>query len=472
MKKLLRLFRKSASGDGPSRRRRDIGLVTVGLATCAALVCVALPKVAGRQLYSLSSDSIGQHNRYYSSVTSLDFFRYVSTSTGIPASQGIDYLLSDGNVARLSLDQELQLRLYKFLEKKKVSYAVFVAVEPKTGRILANVSYSAASPSWGARAAFNPYPMASLFKIVTAAAAFESGQFNSTTSLSFRGGACSESPSAWGKPGRSRDARMQLGDAMAHSVNPAFGRLAGDRLGGPLLITTAQNFGLGANLFGSDQITSGKIALPATNGELMRMAAGLDRGVRTSPFHVAMLLAAIGNNGVMPVPSFVDAVENRQGKNLYSFKAAPLTTVTSPAVAAELVRSMSGTVCSGTAKGAFAGPEALRFRTEIAVAGKTGSINGDDPAGHYNWFAGIAPATNPSIAFAALVVNEKQLKVRASQVGRAALDIFFSTDKKNRDQIVFEGNRSLSASSSGKPLEKAAALEHEKQGKPAVPAIH
>ncbi|HEY3307207.1 MAG TPA: penicillin-binding transpeptidase domain-containing protein [Desulfuromonadaceae bacterium] len=467
MKKLLRIIRKADFTDKlqlRGSRRRDIGLVTVGLAICAALACVSLPKAACRHLYSLTGDS-GTHQPqpYYASVTSLDFFRYVSTNTGIPASRSLDYLLSDGNVARLSLDQDLQLHLYNFLEKKKVPYAIFVAVEPRTGRILANVSYSAASSSWGSRASFNPYPMASLFKIVTAAAAFESGKFNSTTSLSFRGASCSESPSSWGKPGRSRDARMQLNDAMAHSVNPAFGRLAGDRLGGPLLFATAQRFGLGANLFGSDLIHSGKISLPSTNGELMRMAAGLDHSVRTSPFHVAMMLAAIGNGGVMPVPSFVDAVDDRQGNNLYSFRAAPLATITSPAVAEELVRSMSGTVCSGTAKRAFADPEALRFRNEIAVAGKTGSINGDDPAGHYNWFAGIAPAANPSIAFAALVVNENRVRVRASQVGRAALDIFFSADKKNGDQAFIKGNRSPSISSYSKPLEKTAALKHEKQ---------
>jgi len=223
---------------------------------------------------------------------------------------------------------------------------------------------------------------------------------------------------------------MPLADAMAHSVNPAFGRLAADRLGPAALVATAQQFGFGSYPFGGDFIASGKIHNPATDAELMRMAAGLDHSVRTSPFHVAMLFAAIANGGVMPAPSFVDAVTDPAGQNLYSLKPSPLMKVASPAAANELIRAMSRTVCSGTARKAFRGPAGERFRNEILVAGKTGSINGDNPRGHYNWFAGMAPAADPKIAFVALVVNGNRCKLRAPQLGRAALDIFFRYGSK------------------------------------------
>jgi len=358
-------------------------------------------------------------------MSGIELFRHVCTATGIPSSGVAEYRLSDGNVARLSFDQDLQSGLRKYMEKSRVPYAVFVAVEPKTGRVLANVSYSSLMPSWEPLASFYAYPMASLFKIVTAAAAFESGKVTAETLLPFRGGPCSESPNRWGKTGKSRDAGMLLCDAMARSVNPAFGRLAADRLGKPLLVATAQHFGFGAYPFGGDFIASGKIPSTSTDGELMRMAAGLDQKVRISPFHVAMLFAAIGNGGVMPAPSFVDAVNDPAGRNLYTLAAAPLTAIISPAVAGELIRSMSGTVSSGTARKAFSGPAGQRFRTGIVVAGKTGSINGDNPRGHYGWFAGVAPAADPKIAFVALVVNGNMLKLKAPQLGREALDIFF-----------------------------------------------
>lgn len=412
---------------------RSLGLVvasaSIWLAAAAAPTCAAYPapEQAGdaAAAKAISSD--------YSTFTRLEFFRYVCTSTGMPHSGSAEYRLGDGSLARLSLDQDLQSGLMKFLEKSKIHYAVFVAVEPKTGRVLANVSYSSVSPEWGANAAFNVYPMASLFKIVTAAAAFEYCRATADTLLHFRGGSCSESPGSWGRPGRRRDASMHLRDAMAHSVNPAFGRLAGDLLDKPHLVSTARQFGLGADLFGSDFIATGRITSPSTGFELMKMAAGLDHGVRISPFQVAMLFAAIGNNGVMPVPSFVDGVDDPAGKSLNNFKEAPLATITSPAVAGELIRAMSGTVSSGTAKKAFADRAGQRFRTDILVAGKTGSINGDNPVGHYNWFAGVAPAANPRIAFVALVVNNGRKKLSAPRLGREALDIYFPD---NRSLIV------------------------------------
>ncbi|BCS54024.1 penicillin-binding transpeptidase domain-containing protein [Geobacter sp. SVR] len=362
----------------------------------------------------------------YSAATGLGLFRQICTTTAIPTSSSSAYQLSDGNLAHLSLDRSLQTGVRAFLERKKVPYAVFVAIEPKTGRVLANVSYSAQDHGWEPRAAFTAYPMASLFKLITAAAAFESGAATAQTSLHFRGAPCSESPGLWGKPGRSRDASMPLSNAMAHSVNPAFGRLAGDKLGKPLLVNTAQRFGLGCDIYGSREIASGTLTSPDTIGELMRMAAGLDHGVRTSPFHAAMLLAAIANGGVMPVPSFVDAVADPAGTHLYSFRAAPLATVTSPAAAGELIRSMSETVITGTARRAFNDRSGHRFGSELKVAGKTGSICGTAPKGYYNWFAGLAPADNPKIAFAALVINNGRIRLRAPALGRAALDIFFS----------------------------------------------
>src|SRR6266540_3198620 len=275
----------------------------------------------------------------YGNVTNLEFFRHVCTNTGIPYSGLPRYRLTDGNVAQLSFDQDLQVGLRKLMEKTGTPYAVFVAIEPKTGRVLANVSYSTLTPSWEPLASFYAYPMASLFKVITAAAAFESGNVTAESALFFRGGSCSESPSRWGKAGRSRDAGMPLADAMAHSVNPAFGRLAADRLGPAALVATAQQFGFGSYPFGGDFIASGKIHNPATDAELMRMAAGLDHSVRTSPFHVAMLFAAIANGGVMPAPSFVDAVTDPAGQNLYSLKPSPLLKVASPAAANELIRA-------------------------------------------------------------------------------------------------------------------------------------
>ena len=403
--------------------RRKICYAAIGAALLAGLGYACLPGESSAKHKSSMNEN--RKSLKYATATGLDVFRHVCTSTAIPSCGTGEYPLADGNVARLSFDPGLQEGLRKFLEKSGTPYAVFVAVEPKTGRVLANVSYSTLMPSWEPLASFYDYPMASLFKIVTAAAAFEAGKATPETPLEFRGRHTSESPKYWGRPGMRGGNGMPLSDAMAHSVNPAFGRLAADHLGPVLLLNAARQFGFDSYPFGGDFIASGKIPSPSTEGELMRMAAGLDRNLKTSPFHVAMMFAALGNGGVMPAPSFVDAVRDSSGKELYSFKSMPLLTVASPEVAGELVRSMSGTVSTGTAKKAFRGPDAQRYRGDMLVAGKTGSINGDNPRGHYSWFAGLAPAADPKIAFVAMVVNGDRWKLKAPQLGRAALDMYF-----------------------------------------------
>ena len=61
----------------------------------------------------------------------------------------------------------------------------------------------------------------------------------------------------------------------------------------------------------------------------------------------------------------------------------------------------------------------------LDIAAKTGSITGDDPKGHYSWFAAFAPMHNPRIAVVALVINNERWKIKSSQVGEVALEEFF-----------------------------------------------
>lgn len=406
-----------------TRKKLTVSIILIVVACLAGALYHARSLAVG--LFGSSPAEAKPQLFKYSSLSSLDLFRHVCTATPVPSATGNRFLLQDGNVAQLSLHQDLQNGVRAFMEKSRIPYAVFVAIEPKTGRVLANVSYSSLAPDWEARASFAGYPMASLFKVITAAAAIESGKANALTPLHFRGGASSESPSRWGKPGRSGDTTLSLCNAMALSVNPAFGRLADECLNMPMLTATARQFGFGTDPYGGNFIASNDLPTPATNGELMRMAAGLDHKLRVSPFHTAMIFAALANKGTMPVPSFVDSISEPGGKQLYRLQPASLAAVATPYAANELIRAMSDTVITGTAKTAFRDARGRRYHHQIPVAGKTGSITGFDPRGHYNWFAGMAPADDPKIAFVALTINGDLLRLRAPQLGRAALDIFF-----------------------------------------------
>ena len=59
---------------------------------------------------------------------------------------------------------------------------------------------------------------------------------------------------------------------------------------------------------------------------------------------------------------------------------------------------MVQTTVRGTARRAFHARDGSLLLDPVPVAGKTGSLNGKDPDGHYEWFIGVAPADDPTIA--------------------------------------------------------------------------
>jgi hypothetical protein len=61
----------------------------------------------------------------------------------------------------------------------------------------------------------------------------------------------------------------------------------------------------------------------------------------------------------------------------------------------------------------------------VKVAGKTGSLNGKDPDGRYEWFIGVAPVDRPTIAIAVVSVQAPLYWVSASQVAAEVLKVIF-----------------------------------------------
>jgi penicillin-binding protein A len=368
--------------------------------------------------------------RPYGDLTDWQSFSLANDS--LPASryegESLVAPLPDGGKIVYTVDQELQSRVTKVMESYKVPYGAFVAIEPKTGRILALAGYSAVDPTWVQRSCYNLYPMASLFKIVTAAAALEQKKVSPTTVLPFGGRLTSENPKYWDaapvRRGRHQQ-QMDLTMAMGKSANPVFGKLASDVVGRESLMAAAVLFGFNQPLFPDTPVTPSKAQEPTNNQELRLMGAGLCREVKISPLHAAALMAAIANNGTLMQPALVSQITNGKGEQIYSPKNHALRRFVSQESASQLTRMLSTTVNSGTSRKAFHDRRGRPKLATIDIAAKTGSINGTDPAGHYSWFAAYAPANDPQIALAALVVNNGKWRIKASHVGEQALEAFF-----------------------------------------------
>lgn len=332
---------------------------------------------------------------------------------------------TEGHVFHYTVRGDLQKRVHDYLALNQVPYGVFVAIEPASGRILGMTSYSAIDPDWSKKAYFDLYPMASLFKIITASAALENKKITPETIIEFRGNSYSENPRYWQASPKGRNNRLDVTYAMGKSINPVYGRLACDIAGKASIMACADRFGFNQALLPGTSAKESKAAEPQSNHDLMLMGAGLDHEVKISPLHAAAMMAAIANNGRMMAPSLTDMITDEKGANKEQFTPREIRRLVSPETATALTRMLSSSVTSGTSRRAFHDRRG-RPRLNVEVAAKTGSINGSNPQGHYSWFAAFAPAHNPRIALVALVINQDKWKIKSAQVGEQALEEFFN----------------------------------------------
>lgn len=323
-----------------------------------------------------------------------------------------------------TIQGDLQRKVHDFLAKNQVPYGVFVAIEPASGRILGMTSYSALDPDWPKRSVYELYPMASLFKIITASAALENHKITPDSVIEFRGRSYSENPKYWeiGRP--AGNSRMDVTYAMGKSVNPVYGRVASDFAGKASVMDSISRFGFNQELLPGIPAKPSQAVEPADNHGLQLMGAGLDHDVKVSPLHAAAIMSAIANGGKMMAPGLTSSIVDSKGVEKEVFTPREVRQMVSLETSASLARMLSSTVLTGTSRKAFHDRNG-RPRLNIPIAAKTGSINGTDPKGHYSWFAAFAPIQNPRIAMVALVINPDKWRIKASQVGELALEEFF-----------------------------------------------
>lgn len=330
----------------------------------------------------------------------------------------------EGDLLHYTVRGDLQQRVHDFLAQYQVPYGVFVAIEPATGRILAMTAYSSVEPGWAKSASFDLYPMASLFKIITASAALENRKITPETVIEFRGNATSENPRYWEASPKGRNNRTDVTYAMGKSINPVYGRLAGDIAGKASVMEYVDRFGFNQPLLPGTSVKESTASEPQSSHGLMRMGAGLDHEVKISPLHATVMMAAIANGGRMMAPALTDRITDRKGRQKNVFTPRELRRLVAPETATSLTRMLSSTVTTGTSRRAFHDRRG-RPRLDVDIAAKTGSITGSDPRGHYSWFAAFAPTQNPRIALVALVINQDKWKIKSAQVGELALEEFF-----------------------------------------------
>ncbi|HEX9204453.1 MAG TPA: penicillin-binding transpeptidase domain-containing protein [Candidatus Deferrimicrobiaceae bacterium] len=333
-------------------------------------------------------------------------------------------VLPDGTLISLTLNEELQARIFELFRRFDPPYGVFAAMEPDTGRVVALVGYRRGGESdpWLALKAI--YPAASLVKVITASAAIELGKVSPDEEISYRGGIYGISQRGLHARDGKGVPKMSLEEAIARSANSVFGKVAVNHVGAPALEEYLEKFGFGQQVPFDLPVEPSRSEVPRQEYELARTGAGFGE-VYVSPLHMAMVMSAIASGGAMPRPILIDRMEDKDGNPLYESSPSKWRDAVAPETANAVVQMMVKTVEMGTSRRTFGTPEKTPLLQDMDVAGKTGSLSGWTPRVHFEWFAGVAPVGAPRLALAALVVNENRWKIKGTYVGKEAFNTFF-----------------------------------------------
>jgi penicillin-binding protein A len=244
-------------------------------------------------------------------------------------------------------------------------------------------------------------PPGSTFKLVTAAAAIESGNWDASSTVP--AGATFQLPETSDDRGLiDNDGRTQCNPkritfelAMEWSCNTTFAQLAIE-VGAEAMYKQAEAFGFNEHYL-DDLGPQAESVYPAGTNKPQTGQTGFGQfDVRATPLQMAMVAAGIANGGTVMKPYIVDEVQSADIDILDKTNPSELSRAVSATTANELTKLMVATVAEGTADDAQI--------DGIEVAGKTGTaqsgIEGKPP---YAWFVSFAPADDPQVAVAVMI---------------------------------------------------------------------
>jgi cell division protein FtsI/penicillin-binding protein 2 len=325
-----------------------------------------------------------------------------------------------------TLDTDLQQFLIQRLDRKNSRYIGIVAVDPRDGRVLAMAGYDRANPA-GNPCLESRFPAASVFKIITAAAAVETHDLDPGSILKFSGGKYTLYKSQINAKPSKHATQITLKDSFAQSVNPVFGKLGATLLGKEVIESYAEAFGFNREMNFELPSRPSRIELNGGMFELAEIASGFNRTTQISPLHGAMMAAAVVNQGRWVEPTVVDWILNDAGQPVYQNQTAYRDRTIDWETAKVLRQLMQATVRSGTAHKEFQKHHNDRILSRLEIGGKTGSMGGGNAETRYDWFVGYAldPHGKGQLAFAVVVAHEDYIGTRAAAYAAMAIKEYF-----------------------------------------------
>jgi len=383
---------------------------------------------------------------------------YVFNAQGKPVTRLAESPAKPAQAIYTTLNRDFEVETQKALSRFR---GAVVVLERDTGRALVMVSsptfdpnafepinYNSAQMRFAIgsdpaqpllnRATQGQYPLGSVFKIITMAAALESSVYSADTTYQC-GYLFQELPGAtlndWTyeyylkNHTTAPSGLLTLSQGLMRSCNPYFWHIGLDLYNRGLTTAVTQmarGFGLGkpTDIIGLDE-ASGQIVDPSGPVDAVNNAIG-QGSVMVTPLQVARFIAAIGNGGKLYRPQVVERISPPDGKPSEQFKPQlqgrlPLSEANLQAIQQALVGVIRNDRPRGTAWHVFTG-------LDVPVAGKTGTAQSGSDQPHA-WFAGYTFAERkdkPDIAVVVLAENAGEGSDYAAPIFRRIVELYFS----------------------------------------------
>ena len=325
----------------------------------------------------------------------------------------------------LTIRPGLQRMLENILAKYNTRISAAIIEDPYTGEILAiasshknkvlNIQDDAfKTNNWAFKATF---PVASIFKIITASAGIDTGKITSNSNfLAYK------------------KSYMKVWKAFASSHNGVFGSVA-KKAGRETVKKYASAFGFNKNFFFDLPVGKSICSLSTNNVKMGQDAAGLNKDFLVSPMHVASIVSTVLNRGKTLKPYLVDYVE-RKGKVVFKRRPFQLAQPIKESTAREIYKMMYATTAVGTGKKGFGGYKKCPNLSKYC-GGKTGTLTGDSPNYLYTWFGGFTKVTGRDLCIVTLSGQKDHSGTKAASIaGQIAYELYMKRHETSTEEVA------------------------------------
>ena len=311
-----------------------------------------------------------------------------------------------------------------------------------TSYSIAEITQNPFNPMYN-RASQGVYPPGSVFKVITMAAALETGVYQPDSSY-YCDSYWRELEGWVGEDwtvsrGFGASGQLTLQEGLMRSCNPWFWHIAyslwneGYRTSIPDL---AIDFGLGKPTGIEIPDFAGSInPAPTEISEYVQMAIGQST-MQVSPLQVAAFIAAVGNGGTLYQPTLIERIGMTRQEPVYTFEPRVVHELNVQQTTLEAIQEAMVMVVANSR-----GTAQFQFRNyPYNIAGKTGTA--ENPIGKsHAWFAGYTFENNPDypdIAIAVILENAGEGSEMAAPLFRRAVSLYFSDGQNTGGTMPWE----------------------------------